>query len=56
MGTHDKPNKYFDCSDCGRTWVDYEIKERQGKLFGPCCLMRTAERRAQEKWHEAHET
>src|SRR5688500_10530119 len=38
------------CSDCGKHWPDYELFERRGRLYGSCCLLKTADRQAYEKW------
>lgn len=50
MGDYERPTEYVACSDCGKVWPDYEIMERRGAIYGPCCLLRTFARRAYEKW------
>lgn len=54
--SNDGPTKHFMCASCGEIWPDYETHEaRDGLLYGPCCLLKTAERRAQARWDDRME-
>lgn len=44
------PTWHGECSECGKVWPDWDLYKRQGRLFGRCCLLKKAERRAYEKW------
>ncbi len=50
MGDWERPTEYRACSDCGKIWPDHELFQRRGEIYGPCCLLRTADRQAYERW------
>lgn len=54
MSNWEKPTRYLKCV-CGETIPDWDAYERNGKVYGRCCLLKTAERRAQEYWFERNE-
>lgn len=45
-----RPTEQVKCEGCGAMVPDWDAYERQGKVYGRCCLMKTAERRAYEAW------